>query len=77
MILNKITTDREFARQVMTAARESDYQEVERLIMRTGITRRPKIWFNPDGIRFEFESLIEQEHKSHLSLAVKWQKFMA
>ncbi|MCE7792069.1 hypothetical protein K8O68_06490 [Salipaludibacillus sp. CUR1] len=75
-ILNKITTDREFARQVMTAARESDYQEVERLIMETGITRRPRIWFNPDGIRFEFQSSPEQVYKSSLSMAVKWQQFM-
>jgi hypothetical protein len=75
-ILNKITTDREFARQVMTAARESDYQAVERLIMETGITRRPRIWFNPEGIRFEFQSSPEQVYKSSLSMAVKWQQFM-
>mgnify|MGYP001447458308 CR=1 FL=1 len=75
LIVQKIMNDYNFAKEVMEAARSSQFQKVEELIGSIGIQGDIDIWFNPDGIRFELPSRPGESGKGTLVLSILWQEF--
>lgn len=74
-IVRKISTDQNFARKIMEAARESKFSVVESLIASIGVSSIVDIWFNPDGMRIELPTNPQDKGKAMLKLSLIWQDF--
>ena len=72
LILTKIVDSKEFGKQVMTAAQESNLKEVERLLNSTGIHSVVVTSYNPDGINLKFTSQVEKTECCKLTIALRW-----
>jgi uncharacterized protein with von Willebrand factor type A (vWA) domain len=71
-VLNKLASSEEFSSQLMSAAQQSQTEEVERLIHSLGVKSDVDIHYNPDGLRIEFKSNVAGLHCCTLSIALRW-----
>ncbi|WP_163581961.1 hypothetical protein [Gracilibacillus saliphilus] len=72
MVLNKLSDSKEFDAELMYAAQSSDIVEVKRLINSIGVTSDVDINYNPDGLRLEFASKVDNTDCCRLSIALRW-----
>ncbi|RLL45146.1 hypothetical protein D8M04_09800 [Oceanobacillus piezotolerans] len=72
IVLNKFAESKEFDKQIMVAAQKGNRTEVERLIYSLGIQSKVKINYNPDEIRLEFRSNVNDKECCRLLVAVRW-----
>lgn len=72
-IVDRISSDKAFAKEMMEAARNGNITKVNRLIAETGVEVSVEITFDPDGIRFELKSESSQQYYSKLTLYLRWQ----
>ncbi|MDF0727405.1 hypothetical protein PY093_11975 [Cytobacillus sp. S13-E01] len=75
IVLKRIAESKSFAKKVMSAAQDSQLEEVERLIKTTGITSKVETAFNPDGINMKLTSKIDDTECCQLTIALKWRNF--
>lgn len=72
LLTNKIVDDPAFAHELMNAAQLSDQDQVDQLILSTGITIRATAYFSPSGIRIEFDSTEQGESCCKLDMRLIW-----
>ncbi|MFK2824789.1 hypothetical protein QYG89_03725 [Bacillus sp. B190/17] len=72
LLLNKITTDNDFAFRLMAAAQSSNRQEVERLIRSSGMLTKAAISFNPDFFRLELQTDSGNLQCCKLAVSIRW-----
>jgi hypothetical protein len=72
LILTKIVESKEFGKQVMAAAQESNLKEVERLINSSGIHSVVDTSYSPDGLNLKFTSNVENTECCKLTVALRW-----
>lgn len=72
IVLDHFADSEEFDKKVMTAAQASNTEEVERLIKSIGITSEIDVSYNPDGLRMEFISNVEDTECCKLTVALRW-----
>lgn len=73
-VLNKISSSRSFAVDLMNAAQRSEMEKVKQMIKSTGITHIPKIYYNPTSLKLEFQSLTKQFQCCQLSVNIRWNR---
>ena len=73
LLLNHLSSRKQFATQVMSAAQISNKKEVDRLIKSIGIKSNIKVSYNPDGIHFTLWSDVKGEKCCQLDMAIRWQ----
>lgn len=71
-VLDKLADSKEFNAEVMYAAQESNMAEVNRLINSIDITSEVEVDFNPDNLRLEFKSRVEDTQCCKLTVALRW-----
>lgn len=72
IVLNRLAGSTDFAEKVMSAAQESNVEGVNELIQSTGIQSHVDVQFNPDQIRLEFSSSVNEVECCKLQIAIKW-----
>ncbi|PAV28847.1 hypothetical protein CIL05_14570 [Virgibacillus profundi] len=72
VILDKLADSKEFDEELMYAAQTSDIEEVERLINSIDISSEVEVHFNPDNLRLEFKSHVEETECCKLTVALRW-----
>ena len=73
LVMTKITSSTSFSSDLMAAAQQSQQNEVERLIQSTGIKKKPKITFNPDGITMNFVDFAGDKECCHIITQLRWE----
>lgn len=73
IVMSKITSSSSFSSELMTAAQQSNQKEVERLIQATGIKKKPKITYNPDGLTMKFVDYVEDKECCHIITQMRWE----
>ncbi|WP_102347192.1 hypothetical protein [Bacillus sp. Marseille-P3661] len=71
-VLDKLASSKVFASKIMSAAQESNLNEVDNLIKSTGIQSNFKTSFNPDGIEMYFWSEVEETECCKLDMKLRW-----
>ncbi|ERJ11261.1 hypothetical protein [Haloplasma contractile] len=71
-VLDTLETDKAFSTQLMNAAQESDYNEVNRLLGTLNLESDYKVNFNPDGIRIEFTPKAPNQYYSNMGISLRW-----
>lgn len=72
MVLDKLAESKEFDSELMYAAQASNLEEVKRLILSLGVTSEVDVHVNPDGLRLEFSSQVQNVDCCRLLIALKW-----
>ncbi|MBU5266448.1 hypothetical protein [Virgibacillus proomii] len=74
IVLNKLSTSKQFDKQVMNAAQKSDEKEVKRLIKSLNIKSIVDVKFNPDYLQLRFRQKTVENVPAccSLTLALKW-----
>ncbi|WP_156290544.1 hypothetical protein [Oceanobacillus salinisoli] len=72
VVLDRLADSKEFDEAIMSAAQESNQEEVKRLIQSTGISSEVDVSFNPDNIRLEFKSHLNEVECCRLQVSIKW-----
>jgi len=72
MILDKLSSSKEFSTRLMDFAQQSNTEEVKRLIQSVGITSDVSINYNPDGLELEFKSKVQNIDCCKLSISLRW-----
>ncbi|MFT9598991.1 hypothetical protein [Mesobacillus sp.] len=72
LVMAKITSSTSFSSELMAAAQQSDQKEVERMIQSTGIKKKPKITYNPDGITMNFVDYAGDKECCHIITQLRW-----
>ncbi|MFD2214459.1 hypothetical protein [Metabacillus endolithicus] len=72
LVLNKLADSKDFATKVMSAAQQSNKQEVDKLIQSTGIKSKVNTTFSPDGINMKLSSAIGGAECCYLTIALRW-----
>ncbi|ESU31211.1 hypothetical protein G3A_17690 [Bacillus sp. 17376] len=72
LVMTKITSSTSFSNELMAAAQQSDQKEVERMIQSTGIKKKPKITYNPDGITMNFVDYAGDKECCHIITQLRW-----
>ncbi|MFC4323481.1 hypothetical protein [Litchfieldia salsa] len=72
LIFKRISSSEEYAKEIMSAAQQSNSNEVKRLIQSVGVTSPLTISFTPDGIKIVLSASTEQIECCKLSLSLKW-----
>lgn len=72
LVLDKFASSKEFGKKVMTAAQESNTKEVERLVKSIGVTSDIHIDYNPDELKMEFMSHVQNTECCKLTVALRW-----
>ncbi|MBT2638115.1 MULTISPECIES: hypothetical protein [unclassified Bacillus (in: firmicutes)] len=73
LVMTKITSSTSFSSDLMAAAQQSQQNEVERLIHSTGIKKKPKIKFNPDGLTMNFVDYAGDKECCHIITQLRWE----
>lgn len=73
LVMTKITSSTSFSSDLMAAAQQSQQTEVERLIQSTGIKKKPKITFNPDGLTMNFVDYAGDKECCHIITQLRWE----
>ncbi|WP_101843549.1 hypothetical protein [Halobacillus sp. Marseille-P3879] len=71
-VLDKLAESEEFDAQLMDAAQQSNDEEVKRLIHSIGVNSEVEVHYNPDGLRIEFRTSIEDVNCCKLHIALRW-----
>src|SRR5690625_2532666 len=73
-VLDKLAVSKQFAEKLMTAAQESDMEEVDRLIHTVNITSELEVHFNPDSLRLEFRKKVAEDEMEccRLLVTLRW-----
>lgn len=71
-VLNELATSKDFSKKLMSAAQQSNSEEVKRLIDSLGVTSDVDIHYNPDGLRLQFKTDVENVHCCTLTIALRW-----
>lgn len=72
LLVDKIASDPAFANELMNAAQLSDQEQVDQLVMSTGVTIKANAHFSPSGIRFEFDSTEQGAGCCKLDMHLMW-----
>jgi hypothetical protein len=72
LVLDKLSGSKEFDAELMYAAQTSDIAEVKRLIHSIGVTSDVDVHYNPDGLRLEFTSKVDNMDCCKLFIALRW-----
>jgi hypothetical protein len=72
LVLNRLADSKTFASKVMSAAQQSNKNEVDKLIKSTGIKSKVETTFNPDGIHLKLSSTVGTAECCHLTIALRW-----
>jgi len=72
IVLNKLADSKEFDAKLMNAAQASDNEEVNRLIQSIGLKTDLDVYFNPDGLRLEFKSDVDNIDCCKLTVTLRW-----
>lgn len=67
ILSKKVEDSRSFASSIMTAAQQSNYEEVKRLINTLTITSEVKVTFTPDSLKVKLN-----RQDSKLTLTYRW-----
>lgn len=73
LVMKKIITSNSFSNDLMAAAQQSQQKEVDRLIQSTGIKKKPKITYNPDGITMNFVDYAGDKECCHIITQLRWE----
>lgn len=73
-VIQKIETSEEFANEVMGAAQESDQSKVVSLIKSTGVSSPFEAEYNPDRLKLNMSSSVEQLECCKLTIMLRWRK---
>ncbi|MFA1822977.1 hypothetical protein ACDX78_22980 [Virgibacillus oceani] len=73
-VLDKLAASKQFAKELMTAAQESDVKEVERLIHTVDIASEIDVNFNPDSLRLEYRRKVTNNEMEccRLLVTLRW-----
>lgn len=71
-VLDKLADSKEFNAELMYAAQESNMAEVNRLINSIDISSEVEVDYNPDNLRLEFKSQLEDTQCCRLTVALRW-----
>ncbi|MGX9929692.1 hypothetical protein ACW0KB_00400 [Virgibacillus salarius] len=74
VVLNKLSTSKEFDRQIMSAAQQSDHEEVKRLIQSLNITSTIEVGFTPDELRLNFSKKTVHSNRDccKITIFLRW-----
>ncbi|UII55380.1 hypothetical protein LS684_17360 [Cytobacillus spongiae] len=72
LVLEKMVKSKNFAFRLMSAAQQSNTQAVHSMIQSTGVKKMPKIDYNPDGFKLNFNADLDHVNCCHLSLTLRW-----
>ena len=72
LVLDRLASSKEFDRQLMDHAQQSQSEEVKKLIKSIGIESDVDVLYTPDSLRIEFISQIENSDCCKLSIVLKW-----
>ncbi|MFD2046530.1 hypothetical protein ACFSTA_19505 [Ornithinibacillus salinisoli] len=72
VILNKLSEDENLAYQIMEAAQQNNKEKVEELIKSTGVKGTVDVDYNPDGIKLNMLSKVEETDCCKLTMALRW-----
>lgn len=72
IVLNKLSDSKEFDSQLMNAAQVSDNEEINHLIHSLGLQTDLDVHYNPDGLRLEFKSDVDNIDCCKLTIALRW-----
>ncbi|WP_164220045.1 hypothetical protein [Virgibacillus sp. YIM 98842] len=73
-ILDRLATSKDFAKQLMLAAQESDMEEVTRLIHTANIVSDLDVNYNPESLRLDFKKKTEENEIEccRLLVTLRW-----
>ena len=71
-IVRQISSQPQFAQQLMTFAQLSKNEEVNELIKHVGIKNIPLVTYNPDGLHLAFQGVENNMECCKLDIAVRW-----
>ncbi|WP_053599400.1 hypothetical protein [Bacillus sp. FJAT-18017] len=72
ILINKMATDSNFTKMLMTAAQKSDKNRVNQLIRSTGITIKAETTYTPTGIRIVLDNSGPEGGCCDLLIALGW-----
>ncbi|WP_428909879.1 hypothetical protein [Niallia sp. Krafla_26] len=72
LLINRLANSKEFARDLMSAAQESNKQRVNQLIRSTGVSIKINTSFTPTGIRIELSNSKFEGDCCQLLIALRW-----
>jgi hypothetical protein len=72
LIRERIANSEEFAKELMTAAQESNSNKVKQMIKAAGIESPVTISFTPDGIKIALSTNVDQIECCHFIISLKW-----
>lgn len=73
LVMTQITTSNSLSNDLMAAAQQSQQKEVERLIQSTGIKKKPKITYNPDGLTMNYVDYVGDKECCHIITQLRWE----
>ncbi|WP_226578659.1 hypothetical protein [Halobacillus litoralis] len=71
-LVGKIRNSKEFANELMGAAKESNQSKVDSLIKSTGVSTPVKAEYNPDRLKLHMSSSVEQMECCQLTIQLRW-----
>lgn len=71
-VLHTLSSSRDFGSQLMDYAQRSNTEEVNHMIKSLGIDSDVKVTYNPDGLRLEFHSKVENVDCCQLDISLRW-----
>ncbi|MCP1145044.1 hypothetical protein [Lysinibacillus endophyticus] len=72
IVLERLSSSKDFDKQLMDHAQQSQSEEVKKLIKSIGIESDVDILYTPDSLRLEFISQIADSDCCKLSIVLKW-----
>ncbi|MDZ5472091.1 hypothetical protein SM124_10060 [Bacillus sp. 31A1R] len=72
LLLQRMSSSREFSSELMSAAQESKMEKVTSMIKSTGVQTMPEISYTPDGLKLIFTSKTNNIDCCHLTLSLRW-----
>ena len=72
LLVDKLGNDPEFAKQLMSAAQQSNKSKVNEMILSTGITINVKTAFTPTGIRITLNNAGFEGDCCNLQIGLNW-----
>jgi len=73
-VLDKLADSKQFDENLMTAAQESNMEEVKRLIQTVDIASEVDVYFNPDSLHLEFRKKVADDEMEccRLLVILRW-----
>ncbi|MDQ0216538.1 putative outer membrane protein [Oikeobacillus pervagus] len=70
--MNKVSKDKNYAKQLMNAAQQSKTEQVKQLVKNSGVTQAPTIYYTPGGLHLNFASQDQTAECCHLIVELRW-----